>query len=118
MDIVFIWLIAIPLIILEIIMIVKFFQIANDIRALKHYFIDGYKTLKTKDKYGNSINFKCYKDELLKTISYETWENARENIIQPMLDDYYKEWPQYKQWSQAQAAQENGENDETQSTEK
>ncbi len=90
MDEVVIWLIAVPVIILEIVMIVKFFQIANDIRALKHYLVDGYKTLKTKDKYGTSVTFKCYKEDLLKTISQEEWENTRENVLKPLIDDYNK----------------------------
>ncbi len=108
MDEVIIWLIAIPLIILEIIMIVKFFQIANDIRALKHYFVDSYKILKTKDKYDCTAKIKCYKEDLLKPTSYEEWENTRENVLKLMIEEYNK-----KHYSYQSVAQENNETQPT-----
>ncbi len=100
MDEVVIWLIAVPIIILEIVMIVKFFQIASDIRTLKHYFVDSYKTLKTKDIDGNSVEFDCYKEDLLKPVSKEEWENTRENALKPMIDDYNKTIESYRRKQQ------------------
>ena len=37
--------VGIPLLILNIVMIVKFFQIANDMRSMKNLFVDGIKTV-------------------------------------------------------------------------
>ncbi len=108
-EVTIIWLIviAIPLTILEIVMIVRFFQIASDIRALKHFLVDSYKTLKTKDKYGDSVEFNCYKEDLLKTISDEEWEKARENVLKQKLAERYEKYYQH-------VVQESKENNETQ----
>lgn len=114
MDEVVIWLIAIPLIILEIIMIVKFFQIASDIRALKHYLVDGYKTIKEKDKDGITTEFKCYKEDLLKDIPYENWKKTRADVLKPIIEAYNKQHQKTREYYQ----QANAENNDTQEQKK
>nr|DAH86309.1 MAG TPA: hypothetical protein [Caudoviricetes sp.] len=116
MDEVTIWLIAIPLIILEIVMIVKFFQIASDIRALKHYLVDCYKNIKGKDEKDLSFELTCYKEDLLKTIPYEQWKKTREDILKPVIEAYNKE--HYNKEYYQRIVQESKENSDNQETEK
>ena len=120
MDEVTIWLIAIPLIILEIVMIVKFFQIASDIRALKHYLVDGYKNIKGQDEKDLSFELTCYKEDLLKTIPYEQWKKTREDILKPVIEAYNKEHVKTKEYYQriVQESKERDNTDNMQETEK
>ncbi len=76
------WLIAIPLIIVEIVLIVKFFQIANDIRALKQYLVDNYKLIKGKDKYGDTISAEYYGKSLLVKTTEVEWKKEQEEVLQ------------------------------------
>ena len=98
MDKVIIWLIAIPLIILEIVMIIKFFQIANDIRALKQYLVDNYKMIKGKNKDGDTIEMAYYGKNLLEKTTEDEWEKERDEILQA-----YEETPSYKKWQSKQS---------------
>lgn len=116
MDEVTIWLIAIPLIILEIVMIVKFFQIASDIRAMKHYLVDGYKNIKGKDEKDLSFELTCYKEDLLKTIPYEQWKKTREDILKPVIEAYNKE--HYNKEYYQRIVQESRENNDSQEQKK
>lgn len=66
--------IALVLAIIEIVTLIKFFQMAGDMRALKQYFIDGYKLER------NDVGFKreTYYKDLQETMSKEEWNKVHE----------------------------------------